>query len=135
MAAKHTVCFCVCWLQQLRAQRLCSPQSDAAEQCRASISHMAYNSLSCVQGQLSCLTKDGKVIMATEHSIAQAPDGNGGVYIALEKCAPPAACPLTPFLLAAHKACRNRLQSPPRAVANTEPICTCCFALPPRFDD
>lgn len=38
-----------------------------------------------MQGQLPCLTQDGKVIMPTPHSIARAPDGNGGVYIALEK--------------------------------------------------
>lgn len=40
-----------------------------------------------LQGQLPCLTREGKVIMSTEHSIAQAPDGNGGVYIALQKYA------------------------------------------------
>ena len=55
-----------------------------------------------MQGQLPCLTRDGKVIMASEHAIARAPDGNGGVYIALEKCAPRPATPPCPLLLAPH---------------------------------
>jgi UDP-N-acetylglucosamine/UDP-N-acetylgalactosamine diphosphorylase len=37
------------------------------------------------QGDLPCVTLDGKLIMATPHSIATAPDGNGGVYLALQK--------------------------------------------------
>lgn len=37
------------------------------------------------QGQMPCLTPEGKVIMASSHSLAKAPDGNGGVYLALAK--------------------------------------------------
>lgn len=37
------------------------------------------------QGQLPCLTPEGKVIMASSHRLASAPDGNGGVYLALAK--------------------------------------------------
>jgi hypothetical protein len=59
----------------------------SAEQAQVASSCAITELLFGVQGQLSCLTKDGKVIMATEHAIAQAPDGNGGVYIALEKYA------------------------------------------------
>lgn len=39
----------------------------------------------CMQGQLPCLTLDGKFIMDTPDSISKAPDGNGGVYLALAK--------------------------------------------------
>ena len=38
-----------------------------------------------VQGQLPCLTPEGKIIMASPHALAKAPDGNGGVYLALAK--------------------------------------------------
>ncbi|KAL0052616.1 hypothetical protein WJX82_004822 [Trebouxia sp. C0006] len=37
------------------------------------------------QGQLPCLTPEGKIIMASPHALAKAPDGNGGVYLALAK--------------------------------------------------
>ncbi|DBA82806.1 hypothetical protein WJX77_012241 [Trebouxia sp. C0004] len=37
------------------------------------------------QGQLPCLTPEGKFIMASSHALAKAPDGNGGVYLALAK--------------------------------------------------
>ncbi|CAH8357993.1 unnamed protein product [Eruca vesicaria subsp. sativa] len=36
------------------------------------------------QGTLPCITKDGKFIMETPFSLAKAPDGNGGVYTALQ---------------------------------------------------
>uniref|UniRef100_A0A1J3I712 UDP-N-acetylglucosamine diphosphorylase 2 n=3 Tax=Noccaea caerulescens TaxID=107243 RepID=A0A1J3I712_NOCCA len=36
------------------------------------------------QGTLPCISKDGKFIMETPFSLAKAPDGNGGVYAALE---------------------------------------------------
>lgn len=41
--------------------------------------------LAALQGQLPCLTPEGKIIMASPHSLANAPDGNGGVYLALAK--------------------------------------------------
>eukprot|EP00195_Chlamydomonas_chlamydogama_P005792 CAMPEP_0202904818 /NCGR_PEP_ID=MMETSP1392-20130828/31237_1 /ASSEMBLY_ACC=CAM_ASM_000868 /TAXON_ID=225041 /ORGANISM="Chlamydomonas chlamydogama, Strain SAG 11-48b" /LENGTH=471 /DNA_ID=CAMNT_0049592643 /DNA_START=73 /DNA_END=1488 /DNA_ORIENTATION=- len=37
------------------------------------------------QGFLPCLTEEGKIIMESPQSIAKAPDGNGGVYMALHK--------------------------------------------------
>ncbi|KAK9805344.1 hypothetical protein WJX73_004179 [Symbiochloris irregularis] len=37
------------------------------------------------QGTLPCLTAEGKVIMASGHSLATAPDGNGGVFTALKR--------------------------------------------------
>lgn len=37
------------------------------------------------QGMLPCLTEQGKVIMASGHSMASAPDGNGGVFAALDR--------------------------------------------------
>lgn len=37
------------------------------------------------QGQLPCLTPEGKIILASSHALAKAPDGNGGVYLALAK--------------------------------------------------
>eukprot|EP00550_Attheya_septentrionalis_P000676 CAMPEP_0198287476 /NCGR_PEP_ID=MMETSP1449-20131203/6275_1 /TAXON_ID=420275 /ORGANISM="Attheya septentrionalis, Strain CCMP2084" /LENGTH=502 /DNA_ID=CAMNT_0043985435 /DNA_START=83 /DNA_END=1591 /DNA_ORIENTATION=+ len=37
------------------------------------------------QGMLPCVTEEGKLIMDTKHSIAMAPDGNGGIYPSLEK--------------------------------------------------
>ncbi|GAB2281292.1 UDP-N-acetylglucosamine diphosphorylase 1 [Dionaea muscipula] len=36
------------------------------------------------QGTIPCITKDGKFIMETPYRVARAPDGNGGVYIALK---------------------------------------------------
>jgi len=36
------------------------------------------------QGELPCLTVDGKVIMENEYKIATAPNGNGGLWIALK---------------------------------------------------
>ena len=49
-------------------------------------SQMQYLLVSCVlQGQLPCLTPEGKIIMASPHALAKAPDGNGGVYLALAK--------------------------------------------------
>ena len=38
-----------------------------------------------LQGELPCLTSEGKIILSSTSSIATAPDGNGGVYIALQK--------------------------------------------------
>uniref|UniRef100_A0A7R9V7G0 UDP-N-acetylglucosamine diphosphorylase n=1 Tax=Chlamydomonas euryale TaxID=1486919 RepID=A0A7R9V7G0_9CHLO len=37
------------------------------------------------QGFLPCLTEEGKIIMETDSRIAKAPDGNGGVYMALHR--------------------------------------------------
>ncbi|KAK9823478.1 hypothetical protein WJX72_003019 [[Myrmecia] bisecta] len=38
------------------------------------------------QGLLPCLTEEGKIIMDSPCSLAKAPDGNGGVYTALQRC-------------------------------------------------
>lgn len=46
-----------------------------------------------VQGTLPCLTPEGKVIMASHHRMATAPDGNGGVFAALQRWPP---TPLAP---------------------------------------
>jgi hypothetical protein len=42
--------------------------------------------LRCGQGQLPCMTEDGRAIMAAPDRLATAPDGNGGVYAALDRC-------------------------------------------------
>ena len=38
-----------------------------------------------MQGMMPCLTPEGKVIMASADRIATAPDGNGGVFAALQR--------------------------------------------------
>ncbi len=38
------------------------------------------------QGTLPCLTPDGLIIMESPYQCAIAPDGNGGIYPAMEKC-------------------------------------------------
>jgi hypothetical protein len=39
------------------------------------------------QGEMPCMMEDGRVIMETPYHIAMAPDGNGGLYTALLRCA------------------------------------------------
>eukprot|EP00884_Botryococcus_braunii_P015716 jgi/Botrbrau1/2828/Bobra.0125s0036.1 len=38
------------------------------------------------QGEMPCMTEEGRVIMETPYRIAMAPDGNGGLYTALQRC-------------------------------------------------
>lgn len=38
-----------------------------------------------LQGTLPCLTESGEVILDTPSSVATAPDGNGGLYTALQR--------------------------------------------------
>jgi len=61
------------------------------------------------QSELPCLTPEGRLIMETRSRIAMAPDGNGGVYTALDRChhtaaavqpSPPPRC--APLFVAQH---------------------------------
>ncbi len=38
------------------------------------------------QSELPCLTPEGRLIMETRGRVAMAPDGNGGVYTAMDRC-------------------------------------------------
>ena len=50
-----------------------------------------------MQGMLPCVTAEGKIIMASAGAMATAPDGNGGMYAALQRQAP-----LTSIMLRHH---------------------------------
>ena len=66
-----------------------SPQTDAATQ--SFFKKHAFFGLNesdiffFQQGTLPCLSLDGKILLETKSTVTSAPDGNGGIYVALEK--------------------------------------------------
>ena len=48
-----------------------------------------YADASPVQGELPCLTLEGRLIMGRPDSLSRAPDGSGGLYSALAEYAVP----------------------------------------------